>query len=362
MSNESLKVSYRWIWLPISFGLALCVIVLSLYFIEFGKFGLSKDPTEWASFGSLLAGIFTFLSATGTIGTLIFMIRQHQQLTLSQAEISKKQMEILEFEKYEKHKLTFSESCEYIENHYDGRYHFPSKTRAYHQLFPNNSPKMTKYESSKEAILCSHIKNFNEIVISARTGKISITQLEALSRITDFIRVSPKRKGKRYISGDTHIKRTPPRFNIFNLKDCFFVCYDYFFEVSRLINLNVKINTPTLEEIDFVELSKLAYNEIKREPKTDLKIYLEKNIHMLFWLSEKLIEKDLTPIHQDFEDLLNYADIPFAFSHYEGEIELESEILEGVSEKLKNIKQLLIELNLFESDFSLEEQEKLKSI
>lgn len=362
MSNESLKVSYRWIWLPISFGLALCGIVLSLYFIEFGKFGLSKDPTEWASFGSLLAGIFTFLSATGTIGTLIFMIRQHQQLTLSQAEIARKQMEILEFEKYEKHKSTLYESFEFIENYYDGRYYFPSKIRAYHKLFPNNSPKMTKYESSKDIAVCSYIKTYNEIVLSAREGKISISQLESLSEIINFIIVHPKRKGRKYVSGDTHINQTSPIFNVFNLKDCFFVCYNYFLEVSRILNLEVDLNAPTLIDIDFIELSKIAYNEITNKPNSHLKVYLDKKIYIFLWLGKQLREKGLTSMHQDFEKLSDHMDDPFVYSHSEGEIELESTLLQDISKILTSATERLVQLDLFEHNFSFEEQKMMEDL
>ncbi len=362
MSNESLKVSYRWIWLPISFGLALCIIVLSLYFIEFGKFGLSKDPTEWASFGSLLAGIFTFLSATGTIGTLIFMIRQHQQLTLSQAEIARKQMEILEFEKYEKHKSTLYESFEFIENYYDGRYFFPSKARAYHRLFPKNSPSMTKYESSKESTVCKIIERYNETILSARAGDISIKQLELLARIINFIKVSPIRKGKKYISGDVHTDRNPPRFNVFNIKDCFFICYNYFVEISRILDLKVELNEPSLTEINFVELSMSAYEKIKNNQETNLKIALHGKIKTLLWLIDKIQENDLTSKSTAFENLLTTKRLLFSNGYSNCEIDLENNLSERIVERLKNAKRALIKLDSYKNTFNSEEQKIIEKL
>lgn len=342
MRTPPRKVSLMWIWLPITFGVILCITIISLYFFKFGEYGLSDNPSEWSSFGSLLSGAFSLLSAIGTIGTLMFIILQHQQVTKAQEEISRKQMEILEFEKYEKHKSTFYEAFDFIDIHFSNHYYFPSKARAYHQLFPDNSPISTSYHSRKEGEIIYYANQFGEVIKSAKNGQISIQQLEIIFKLIEFIKISPRRDRSIYHSGDVRIGRTEPKFNIFSLKECFQVCYQYFYEFFRITGVTLALEEPNLEIINFKNLSTVACKEMLSNIETELDMYLRSEIRSLFTINNIIEKRHRESGRIQFKRVMTVTKIVFRKGYKNIQIDNDYEFMEEIEKTISSAKTVIL--------------------
>lgn len=151
------------IFIAVLIFISPAIAVLWLYSINLG--GLSKSPNDWAAFGSLLSGVFTYIAASGTMGTLIFLIYQQSKNN----KILERQIIFQNFEEYEKHKKLFFENLEEIRKHYNDDISFPQRDRVYSSIFYMNSPSSMQYqlsideEGSRPKDLCDCLNKYRKI-------------------------------------------------------------------------------------------------------------------------------------------------------------------------------------------------------
>lgn len=151
------------IFIAVLIFISPAIAVIWLYSVNLG--GISKEPNDWAAFGSLLSGVFTYIAASGTMGTLIFLIYQQSRNN----KILDRQIILQNFEEYEKHKKLFFDNLEEIKNHYNGDIRFPQRDRVYSSIFYMNSPSSMQYklsideEGSKPKDLCDCLNKYRKI-------------------------------------------------------------------------------------------------------------------------------------------------------------------------------------------------------
>lgn len=93
---------YKGIQWLLAIGVILAVFVIGSYFYNFHG-GFSSSSNDWADFGSLLAGVFTFCGALATIATLLFIHKENED----NKQVIQQQSEALAFEQYLKHRELF---------------------------------------------------------------------------------------------------------------------------------------------------------------------------------------------------------------------------------------------------------------
>lgn len=125
---------YPWISGLIGVGFIVIVAIFTTYALSLGP--RSHDHTAWSSFGSMLAGVFTFFGSTATIATLLFLNAQFKE----QQKVTAKQIEAVTFEQYVNHRKLFFERLKEIEESLDNAIKFKNHDKLYHNLFPHNSP------------------------------------------------------------------------------------------------------------------------------------------------------------------------------------------------------------------------------
>jgi hypothetical protein len=152
----------KWIvaGIAISLGIGLLVAVGMLW--AYGHFlgDISRQSTDWGSFGSVVSGAFTLLSSFATIGTLLFLYLQQMkndekqksvdlQNQLKEAkhdEVVEKQLKALTFEQYLNHRKLFIERLNDQATYFGGKIKFPNPERVYNAMFPKNSPSHCEYK------------------------------------------------------------------------------------------------------------------------------------------------------------------------------------------------------------------------
>ena len=133
-----------WFWI-LTLVIVSILISIGMYWLHVGKgqIGFSKSGQDWANFGSYLSGIFTMAGALGTVGTLVYLVKQYyRQLSLWQD-----QTEALQFERYHKHFELFRETLKGIEGRCGNDFMFSDPIALYEKIFPNNKP--SKFTSPK---------------------------------------------------------------------------------------------------------------------------------------------------------------------------------------------------------------------
>ena len=133
-----------WIWLGIAvafFVLFLLPAAVTFWLYRENLGNISHKPDDWGAFGSLLSGIFTYIAAVGTMGTLIFLVYQQGKNN----ELINRQLALQTFEEYERHRKLFFEKLSEIESHYDNEIVFPQRERVYSSIFHMNSPSTMQY-------------------------------------------------------------------------------------------------------------------------------------------------------------------------------------------------------------------------
>jgi hypothetical protein len=135
-------------WLAIIGAIiAFCLIGFYTYFT---RGTISNQQSDWASFGSFLSGVFSFLGAIGTVGVMLLGIKQFkvQQDQINaqterqnsfeekQGEKWAKENEMLNFQKYQMHISQFNELLGSIEKELSIT--FKNKSDHYSEMFPNN--------------------------------------------------------------------------------------------------------------------------------------------------------------------------------------------------------------------------------
>ncbi|MBP64064.1 MAG: hypothetical protein CMJ62_21295 [Planctomycetaceae bacterium] len=133
-------------------GTSPILITLLKYNAHLGTY--SSNPEDWGAFGSLLGGLFTYLAAVGTIGTLLFLIIQQQRNEQSREKHERliiQQMDVLAFEQYRNHRMMFFDKLNELSKEYNGEIHFPERDRVYSSLFYMNTPRETTFRLSIDA-------------------------------------------------------------------------------------------------------------------------------------------------------------------------------------------------------------------
>lgn len=139
-------------------GVLVAIGVLGAYGYYLGP--VSRNTTDWGSFGSVMAGAFTLLSSFATIGTLLFLYLQQlkseerqnaqdaENLTKQQKHdvIVEKQLAALTFEQYLNHRKVFFERLREQASLFKEVIHFPNPERIYTAIFPKNSPSNCEYK------------------------------------------------------------------------------------------------------------------------------------------------------------------------------------------------------------------------
>lgn len=134
---ERKKLTKKYIFLlSILFVLAIIPGGIIFYLYQHYLGGISKSADDWASFGSLLGGYFTYIAAIGTIGTLSLLIYQQDKNN----SIINKQLAIQTFTEYENHRKLFFGKLSEIERHYNNEIEFKQRERVYNSIFYMNSP------------------------------------------------------------------------------------------------------------------------------------------------------------------------------------------------------------------------------
>ena len=139
-------------------GVVVAVGVLWAYGYYLGP--VSRNATDWGSFGSVMSGAFTLLSSFATIGTLLFLylqqLKSEERQTAQDAEnlakqlkhdiVVEKQLAALTFEQYLNHRKVFIERLNEQSVFFKGDIRFADPDRIYTAIFSKNSPIYCEYK------------------------------------------------------------------------------------------------------------------------------------------------------------------------------------------------------------------------
>ncbi|MGQ7243716.1 hypothetical protein ACUN9V_09655 [Salinicola sp. V024] len=131
---------------------AAIAISVSFYFYASQVNSESQDIiARWDALGSVLSGFFAPAAAFSILITMIYFQRQLKEQKAQflmqvrqQQNINEKQIESLEFERYDKHRRIFFERIDYLAEKYKGNILFRDKENLYERLYPENSPSLCK--------------------------------------------------------------------------------------------------------------------------------------------------------------------------------------------------------------------------
>lgn len=153
--NEKTISTVMW-WL-LGFAVLVPIFVLAVYGMKLGP--VSSQTADWGSFGSVMGGAFTLLSALATIATLLHLYGQQKKAEVRQNatdienekarknhdDVVKKQISALTFEQYLKHQGAFLERINKMESAFKSKILFSNPEKLYRDIFPNNSPSYCSY-------------------------------------------------------------------------------------------------------------------------------------------------------------------------------------------------------------------------
>ncbi|MQT66217.1 hypothetical protein GHO42_24445 [Pseudomonas sp. FSL R10-0056] len=139
-------------------GVVVAVGVLGAYGYYLGP--VSRNATDWGSFGAVMSGAFTLLSSFATIGTLLFLYLQQlkgeERQNSQDAEnlekqqkhdvVVEKQLAALTFEQYLNHRKVFIERLNEQSVFFRGDIGFADPDRVYTAMFAKNSPSHCEYK------------------------------------------------------------------------------------------------------------------------------------------------------------------------------------------------------------------------
>jgi hypothetical protein len=144
----------------------ILLLLPALTFVIYGYRlgGISKNPSDWGSFGSLLSGVFSVIASVAAIGTLLYFGRQLEEQRSSSAQqlskiesqfqeqirMNKVQEESLIFERYTKHRNLFSDSLRDIESSFSKKFIIDNHSELYARVFKKNSPRKCIYDIDLE--------------------------------------------------------------------------------------------------------------------------------------------------------------------------------------------------------------------
>ncbi|WP_155295356.1 hypothetical protein [Chromobacterium violaceum] len=184
-------------------------IVFAIYAWQFGPISSLRD--DWSAFGSLLAGIFTLLSAVATVSTLILFSIQ-----------LKKQQETVVFEQYITHRKLFFERLDELEKLLDIKFY--DRDQFYQCIFPRNRPGVcfTHEEVKTAATLPGDISDC--CFLYHRIGKQLKEKMswhEAAELVTNLVRMQGKLffsfSASKFLDGEVVFLNQPTKMSIFSI-------------------------------------------------------------------------------------------------------------------------------------------------
>lgn len=119
------------------FGIPLFLFAGTVFYLYAHSLGgIAKSDGPWSSFGSLLSGVFTLVGAGATIGTLLFLSKQNQDVQ----KVTQAQLSAMRFEQYINHRRLFMDRLIELQDIFENKFVFVDGGRLYSKIFPNNGP------------------------------------------------------------------------------------------------------------------------------------------------------------------------------------------------------------------------------
>ena len=133
-------------------SLSLCAIPLIVYWYYMGAYSVSSKG-DWGEFSAVWSASFGAIGSIATAATLAFLIWQY---FFKQQELFDRNIEVINFQKYQIHKQLFNELIDGIESSYKDEIGFFDRGRVYNDIFPSNNFNATTYQINlnKECKAC----------------------------------------------------------------------------------------------------------------------------------------------------------------------------------------------------------------
>ena len=119
------------------FGVPLVLFAGIIFYLYAHNLGdISHGDGPWSSFGSLLSGVFTLFGSGATVGTLLFLSKQNQDMQ----RVTQAQLSAMNFEQYINHRRLFMDRLVELQDIFENKFVFVDGGRLYSKIFPNNGP------------------------------------------------------------------------------------------------------------------------------------------------------------------------------------------------------------------------------
>ena len=166
-------------------ALLLLALPILIYWLSFPDSVISQNNQDWASFGSYLAGVYTFFASLASLATLIFLLYQYFSQKESQQRLASAQLEIINFQKYQTHYQQFMLLIDILER--DERYNISviSKDKLYKLLFADNDFEHCSYSIDLSSKGSDYI--LNDLRSSAATLKDMFSSTEVSAQQAERI-------------------------------------------------------------------------------------------------------------------------------------------------------------------------------
>ncbi len=120
----------------------MCSIPLIAYWYYMGSYSVSSQG-EWSEFAAVWSAAFGAVGSIATAATLGFLIWQY---FFKQKELLDRNIEVINFQKYQIHKQLFNELLDSLESSFNDEVRFIDRGRVYKDIFPSNSFDATSYQ------------------------------------------------------------------------------------------------------------------------------------------------------------------------------------------------------------------------
>lgn len=221
--TESMVIIIAFVITVVSFVVAIGVLVL--YGLSLGS--ISNKAEDWAAFGSVLAGAFTLLGALATASSLVVVsmqFRMHSRIQVKHDEITKKQIDVLTFEHYIRHRKQFNDLLVEQEEINANEIKFHNPDALYRRIYPYNNPNYCKIsvevieddEGSIELKKC--MKLFEEITSLICRERDKIETLDLILKIEQFQFILGMSYVAGLIDGDILNRGHPTGINVHEIK------------------------------------------------------------------------------------------------------------------------------------------------
>jgi len=275
-------------------------------------------------------------------------------------------MEILEFEKYEKHKAAYFEILSFLESRMANTYSFPSMMKSYKNLFSKNSHSKVSYKSDLEPEISENICEMNAIINRLKQEKLN---LDDISKISKIIKLSASRTTReKYIglAGDLRINQSPLNINLLQIKHCIAFCKVFLNEIADFSGIESRVNDVEISMDTYVKTSLRLINELNDRDDGDdgddeddkLKIIMPRVLGRSLSVYGIINEHSL---QESFQELVNVVKGVLVYAHV-GNIKHYISKLDELEKLSKDTISNLLSNNNYAPLLSDDEKKLLKSI